>query len=72
MAAARGTPGSIGRAMEVGGRRDVRLSDPERHVVIQRRNDGDADGRRTLDELHQRLAGARSSPSSEPARIVVQ
>jgi DUF1707 SHOCT-like domain len=39
----------------VGGRLDVRLSDAERHLVVQRLNDGFADGRLTLDELHERL-----------------
>jgi hypothetical protein len=42
----------------MGGRLEVRLSDSERHAVVQRLNDGYADGRLSLDELNERVDAA--------------
>jgi Domain of unknown function (DUF1707) len=45
----------VGHTVAVGGKLDVRLSGAERQVVVNRLRDGYADGRLSLDELHERL-----------------
>jgi len=45
----------VGHTTEVGGRLDVRLNDAERQTAVVRLRDGYADGRLSIDELHQRL-----------------
>jgi Domain of unknown function (DUF1707) len=49
------TPRAVGHTVAVGGKLVVRLSNAERQVVVERLRDGFADGRLTLDELHERL-----------------
>jgi DUF1707 SHOCT-like domain len=49
------TVARVGHTVAVGGKLDVRLSDAERQVVVHRLRDGCADGRLSLDELHERL-----------------